>query len=609
MPLILIGDSSLSETEKEEREVKRLMPSGRKPRPHKKHSTPRVGPRPSQRRRRMKVNDPDLAKNDNDMSLRSAFSIPDIALQLIVAAGSDLDKTDDNDLEDNQIITKYGLDPYFGCLKEINDFKEMLKEVSPSLSESFSKYLRMSNKEVKLALNLLEKKKPEIIRKIRVKREKPKLNTPQMQELASSASKLESVLKKNRESAEKPIKINIKSRSSSGISSKSAGDIVESLKKQFEPNKKIIGKFGHIYAVLKALKLAIERFDLPGTYKDFYLAGSIDEEHLSKIDSELIDSISKEGGINLEQFKAKGVNFIGFAALVIVYNYLIKDPISATDPSIWQAIEASVDDVTSKMYKDAMALGAYQSFMDKWNKNLKDIAKEEDEEELYKAGDYDTIIKIIDNNKMRTKTDVDWQSIGKKHYNYFKRHFKKVPEPLQQFASYKPQIIGIKMKKTATYHGVLQQGHPDGPTNTPWKSIDKRYISEQHFDSILKSAKQMLKDNPWFQSNWNKSASDAPYRAALDLSIYTTDDSAYQSKIDAPTYEKLLNKLASWGYDTFQDTIINQEKKPESRQASVAPDELYVRLARLATYCEDGVSPSKSFVVSMLESIIKDIGK
>lgn len=128
---------------------------------------------------------------------------------------------------------------------------------------------------------------------------------------------------------------------------------------------------------------------------------------------------------------------------------------------------------------------------------------------------------------------------------------------------------GLYMPRNAAYHGVLMQGHPNGPTNSGWNSIDKRYIDRSHLDSIIASAKKMLKDNPWFQFNWGGGRPDAPFRAALDLAIHTADSNSYQSKIDAPTYEKLLNRLASWDYDTFEDTVLNMPKDPKKRKASV----------------------------------------
>lgn len=127
--------------------------------------------------------------------------------------------------------------------------------------------------------------------------------------------------------------------------------------------------------------------------------------------------------------------------------------------------------------------------------------------------------------------------------------------------------------KTASFHGLLdQKGNPVSPTNTGFKSYDKRFFGKDHYDSILKVAKDFMKDN-WTLHGWDGGSPDAPIRAALDLAIHTADDSLYQSKIDVETYNLLLNKLASWGYDTFSDTLLPYKKNEgNSRSASMRPE-------------------------------------
>jgi hypothetical protein len=105
--------------------------------------------------------------------------------------------------------------------------------------------------------------------------------------------------------------------------------------------------------------------------------------------------------------------------------------------------------------------------------------------------------------------------------------------------------------KTAEYHGVLKQGHPSGPTNTGYKSIDKRYFGKKHYDSIISSAKEYLSDDWLKKEEWKDGAADARLRAALDLAILTADKNLYASKIDVETYNMLLARLSDSDEDLF----------------------------------------------------------
>lgn len=109
--------------------------------------------------------------------------------------------------------------------------------------------------------------------------------------------------------------------------------------------------------------------------------------------------------------------------------------------------------------------------------------------------------------------------------------------------------------KTAAYHGIVQQGHPSGPTNTGYKSTDKRYFGKTEFDSIVAHAKELLKTD-WLKYSWDGGAEDAPVRAALDLAIHMADSNVYQSKIDAETYNMLLARLTKSKVDLFSETLV-----------------------------------------------------
>ena len=122
-----------------------------------------------------------------------------------------------------------------------------------------------------------------------------------------------------------------------------------------------------------------------------------------------------------------------------------------------------------------------------------------------------------------------------------------------------------RMQKTAAYHGMVYQGHPTDPPGAAARTYDKRYFGKEHYDSIIASAKDFLSED-WLKNGWGENPGDVPVRAALDLAIHTADSGLYQSKIDAITYNMLLNRLAGWDFDVFNETLF---AGPKARKASV----------------------------------------
>lgn len=116
-----------------------------------------------------------------------------------------------------------------------------------------------------------------------------------------------------------------------------------------------------------------------------------------------------------------------------------------------------------------------------------------------------------------------------------------------------------EMVKTATYHGVISQGHPSGPTNRPWSLKDRRYHTPDDYKGIVKAAKTLMKED-WF-SSYDSVDSDSKFRAALDISISTYSDSQFQGTIDAPTYDMLLASLMGQNpKDLFTETLITSNR-------------------------------------------------
>lgn len=127
-------------------------------------------------------------------------------------------------------------------------------------------------------------------------------------------------------------------------------------------------------------------------------------------------------------------------------------------------------------------------------------------------------------------------------------------KPYPEAASYGASGPEDMSSKTAAYHGIVQQGHPSGPTNSG-SPPDKRYFGKAEYDSIVAHAKELLKTD-WLQHGWDGGAEDAPVRAALDLAIHMANSNAYQSKIDVETYNMLLARLTKSKVDLFSETLV-----------------------------------------------------
>ena len=132
--------------------------------------------------------------------------------------------------------------------------------------------------------------------------------------------------------------------------------------------------------------------------------------------------------------------------------------------------------------------------------------------------------------------------------------------------------------RSAAYHGIVHQGHPtDSPGSSP-KNYDKRYFGKEHYDSIVAAAEKFLGED-WLKFGWGKNPGDVPVRAALDLAINTADSGLYQSKIDANTYNMLLNRLAGWDYDVFNETVFSPVKNRKASSMAASPAHEMLRIA------------------------------
>jgi hypothetical protein len=156
--------------------------------------------------------------------------------------------------------------------------------------------------------------------------------------------------------------------------------------------------------------------------------------------------------------------------------------------------------------------------------------------------------------------------------------------------------------RSATYHGVVQQGNPAGPTNTPYKSYDKRYFGNDHYESILKFARSLMEED-WLKYNWNNDTTDARHRAALDLAVHLADNNLYQSKIDSETYDMLLNRLAGWEHDSFSETVYPVVKG--SKRSAAAMSKEHVRnIIRVASELRETDPKAALTIIKNLRALV-----
>lgn len=474
--------SDLSPSEKEDQEITRLMPSGRK-QPHNRKYKNKRSPRSDLRRRRMKIDDPDFDQSGHDLSLNYKIQ------------GSTKPISQNFELLYN-FIHKYSAklaDQLNSVI--IEEFKDKSYNYEQVLDDIYTKIKSEFGKLVK-----------------RFSKSKPEQIISTIKEIWSGSS-LSSYIKK--------------------------------------------------IAVLVALDELSNYFGLPKSIKSYFLNSQLE---LILTNQELIKQMIEEE----DQIKPEKI--ITFATLVSL-NRILKENPFATD---FESVAEKIKELSELVSSQLLEINEVDQITNRLDSILTKNKKEETSETV------ETIDESLHNIKkfMNKSTHVDPSESIQAMYEYLKDKHQKIPEELQDIfdsflssseASYKLSKIKIMADRIATYHGVIDRGHPTNTTNTDWLSLDKRDLDKRHYDSIIKNAKELLSSD-WFKYGWEGGSEDAPIRAALDISIYTADSNLYQSKIDGESYNYLLNKLANYGYDTFSDTVLPMKapKDRSQRSASVS---------------------------------------
>lgn len=541
---MILADSSLEPHEKEEQEVHGLI---HKRPPHSRKYTERRGPKHDNREDKIKTDDSDMGgctvEQDRDMSLNykniggsNKFAISPAPLPgMAVKDEENKTKEDDKESDPEPKANEKSYNAKYESLKE------KLNKISPSLVSDLDKATKFdafSNATWSQKINSIQK----------------------------ANDNLEALTKQHYGQL------------------KESDDPVEYVQKNWESKP---GKWVTRAALIRAVKSIRDSFPLKGSIK---AALSRDDLSTAIEDKELIKQIIEGGG---EKGKGKDKDkgrddeetVSKFAQWAALYNSIKqnKDDI--------KGVKDDANKVSEEISNQFQRLSDLNNIMDAWRSTVQGLKSSDIQKDDLKHG--------VDLKKAIHSLKSFFGIGGERRMKIvhptifmdgliedFKKKHGEVPAELKALSSEvakestkskeaSNEISRFRNMATrlATYHGIKDvKGNPTDPPNTPYKSYDKRYFDEDHWKSIIKYANELLKDD-WFKFGWSGTPKDSQLRAALDVSIHLADSNLYQSKIDADTYNMLLNRLGEWGYDPFSETILPFKKgKQASNLEKVAAD-------------------------------------
>lgn len=532
--------TTLTPDERDAKEVESLRRP--KPRPSRKHRERRA-PRPGQRKKRMDVHDPDLSASDPDLSMgkRSpTASVEDIAIRVFLASPSEPKSGPDGKLSSS-----------------VEEVYNLLYRQAPAVAEHFHQYAQ-----------------------------KHYANPSS----GSSPDKVLVVLRKIRSD------LSVRLRDlHAAYKNANADDIARTIVENWPADK---NDWAGRAAVIGSLDRAIDAIPLPDPFKAPFIRGKIGDVVRDK---ELLRKMV-EGSAKRLHREVKDDTLIHFAQLASAWKIVSSDP-----PSISvDEVRSGIDKLSKAVREQSRDLIRFSEIMEGWHDSMKNLGSQGEPDSWKPGENLGKLIGDINGFLSRRRPAVDPKAAVQAIETYAKDHYGEVPKEMDaMFKGFRGKAAsngGVSSKdmtsKVATYHGTLQQGHPTNSTNTPWLSIDKRYIGEKHYKSIVKAAKLIL-DEEWM--GWDGGAPDAKFRAALDLAIHVADGNIYQGKIDPETYDLLLNRLAGWGHDTFSETTLPQ--KAGSRSASTM-DQHLKNIVRVASELRSE-NPRASFeILKSIRSLV-----
>lgn len=323
--------------------------------------------------------------------------------------------------------------------------------------------------------------------------------------------------------------------------------------------------FGKRSGIIESVRDALDKAGsgLPSTFTAPFRKSDLPPLEKKK----LVEEVLQSSGKSLSAEDLDGADFVRFGGLAALLRVLETNPVRLSKALLVPEV-ARLMEVVHGQAEQIISLDAFGKA---WDKAVEDgyLSQdgEVDEEEPDVDSYFDSVLQKLDSALNRKDPVVPDGVVTDAIRDSLKKKYGRIPAPLEGLLSGRAASYGRPGRKpmahkTAAYHGVLDQSHPERASFGK-ATVEKRDLGKDHYDSIVASAEGFLK-GAWLKEGWDPGTDDAPMRAALDLAIHTADDAAYQSKIDAETYDMLLNRLAGWGHDQFEDTILPQKARSAS---------------------------------------------
>lgn len=553
--------TDLSDSDREEKEVERLI--DKKPAPSRK-KTERRGPKHDNRRDRINELDKDLQKTDRDMSLNYKVvgsNLADIALRVLIAAP----KSGRPKSERPKDVDPKG--PLSNLKNQVNLVSKKLKKFAPSVSNSFDSW-----------------SKDHFIAPAEWDESEIEKGLAELQKILDSLKSVDEISFKNVDN-----------------------DSLAKFVTDNWPSKNPIDWVGRAN-LIRSLKSAIDRLDIPSSFKAPFLRGKKADN--SKLIQDILDDVEK--GVSKKSLN--GDEIVRFAHLASIYQIISSNPTSVNSGSLTNQVDKLVDGIFEKIdevSKVTKVMETWNDIMVEFSKNPLSV-KKPDMEQASKS------LEKFERRSQKGEPSINTNELISLWRQNLEKKYGEVPKEFSEAFPRAASIVSrirfcgatsnedsgnkAMVQKTSMYHGVLQQEPPSGRKNTDPRLYDRRYFDETHYKSIIKCAKDFL-GSDWLTHSWDGSTSDARYRAALDMAIGTADFNLYQSKIDSETYDMLLNRLASWDYDQFSETVV-PKVDTSKRSASSMRQTHFNNILRVASALKDK-DPKMAFdIVKSLRSLV-----
>jgi hypothetical protein len=523
--------TDLTPAEKDDRQIERLI--DKKPAPSRKPAG-RGGPKHDNRRRRMQDSE-DEKKTDEDLSRKTKASNLFLIAARVAAppAEEDIHTTPQSAQAEGKALVQQ-------IFKEIGD-------QSTDLAQQFKDFARKQYGPILFAKTPNKDKQAEVVKALRKR-------------------------------------LDILHRLSKTVFKGSPADVAAKIAERW-PNGKP-NNWATRAGIIAAVQNSIKRLRVPASIKAF----AIKDPNNARKDKALIQDVLKEaksGKVSKEALEDR----IELGALTAAYRVLLGNPDTVDAASL----NREIDEITEQVYGEVQKLLSIPVFMKSWENAMKEFShelpespKETKSSEFYRdvLHSLDTFFDPLGKKDRQSLFDPDAFIDGLE--DVLGNNFKEAPEELKKVVegyrsaatSYGTLRNEAMRQRTATYHGVLQQGDPTNGPYTGYRSLDRRYFGKEHYDSIIKTAKQFLKED-WLKYNWEGGSKDAPFRAALDLSIQVADSNLYQAKIDVETYNMLLARLMKSKTDVFSETLITYDEKDSRRASAMSNQHIQARQALL----------------------------